>query len=249
MRKRNRALSAALAGVMSLLLRATPGHAEVSVDVLYDLRHATDPRDNPNNFPVLELKAFFPLSFGSFLLKEEMDLDGASHNVSQVYTELSQSVKLGSLMLGQRPLYAHLGYSGGLGLFANATGGYYIRSAYNVGLEYPFEARKAFCDVFVALRRTSLAQPSYDPMLAVYAGRYFFKDKLLVANSLEAWTASYDQTPSRAGKYASWELESEAWYKIAKHLSVGTYVRTTRNVYALSNRWLLFPSFGVRYVF
>lgn len=47
-------------------------------------------------------------------------------------------------------------------------------------------------------------------------------------------------------RIASWELESEVWYTVARDLSVGTYVRTTRNVYALSNRWVVYPSVGVR---
>jgi hypothetical protein len=53
----------------------------------------------------------------------------------------------------------------------------------------------------------------------------------------------------RSGKIASWEIESEVWYKVARDLSVGTYIRTTRNVYALSNRWVVYPSVGVRYAF
>ena len=226
-------------------------HADVSVDWLYDFRHATDPQDNANNFPVLELKVFFPQSFGSFLMKEEIDLDGENHNATQMYSELSQSVRLGSATLWGKPLFVHLGYSGGLGLFGNGAGAFYIRNAYNVGLEYPFEVRQAFCNAYVALRYTAFAKPSYDPMVSLYAGRYFFNYELLIAHSLEAWTTSNDQggAPARGGRFASWELESEAWYKIAGDFYTGTYVRTTRNVYAVSNRWVVFPSVGVRYAF
>ena len=235
------------------LLTAAPGRADVNVDLLYDLRHTSDPRDNANNFPVVELKLFYPRSFGSFLMKEEIDLDGSRHNVSQTYTELSQSIKLGNATLSGTPIYGHLGYSGGLGLFGNASGGFYIHNAFNVGLEYPFQAHGAFCNAFVAVRYTSFAKPSYDPMLSLYAGRYFFKYKLLVANSLEAWTTSKDQgdgpTQHDTGKFASWELESEVWYKVTKDFSAGAYIRTTRNVYGLANRWVVYPSFGVRYAF
>jgi hypothetical protein len=42
-------------------------------------------------------------------------------------------------------------------------------------------------------------------------------------------------------------LESEIWYSVAKSFSVGSFIRTSRNVYSLSDRWLLFPSVGVRY--
>ena len=234
------------------LLTSGPSHADVNVDLLYDLRHTTDPHDHANNFPVVELKLFYPRSWGSFLMKEEIDLDGSNHNVSQTYTELSQSIKLGKATLWGAPLFAHLGYSGGLGVFGNASGGFYTPNAVNVGLEYAFEVRKAFCNASLAVRHTSFAKPSYDPMLTLYAGRYFFKYKLLVANSLEAWTTPSNQSGGSTehnARLSSWELESEIWYKFAKDFSVGTYIRTTRNVYALSNRWLIFPSVGVRYAF
>ena len=238
---------------MLALVTAAPSHAEIDVDLLYDFRHTTDPRDNANNFPVVELKLFLPRSFGSFLMKQEIDLDGASHNVSQTYTELSQSIKLGSATLWGKPVFAHLGYSGGLGLFGDASGGFYIRNAFNIGLEYPFQVRNAFCNAYVAVRYASFAKPSYDPMLSLYGGRYFLNQKLLIANSLEAWTTSRDQgatsTQHEGGKLASWELESEIWYKVGGDFSVGTYVRTTRNVYAVSVRWLVYPSVGVHYSF
>ena len=235
------------------LFLITQVHAEVSIDWLYDFRHTTDPRNNPDNYPVIELKLFQPLSFGSFLMKDEINLNGQQHNASKVYTEMSQSIKLGDLKLFNSPLLAHLGFSGGLGLFDNANGGYYIQNAYSVGLELPFEVRKTFCNVYVALRYTNFAKPSYDPMLALYAGKYFLNYKLLFANSLEAWTTSNNQgepwNQMKSGKFASWELESELWYKVAKNFWIGTYVRTTFNVYAVSNRWLIYPSAGVRYSF
>ena len=245
---------AAILTVVALLASAA-SRADVSVDWLYDFRHVTDPQDNPNDFPVVELKIFFPQSFGSFFLKQEIDLNGAHHNVSQINTEVSQSIKLGAVTLGGSPLLVRVGYAGGLGLFNDAGGGFTIQNAYELGLAYAFEVRKAFCDVSVSLRDTNFAKPSYDPMLTLYTGRYFLDSRLLLANSLEAWTTSTKQalggTSSQpgGGKFASWELESEAWYRVAKHFYVGTYTRTTRNVYAVSNRWVVYPSVGVRYTF
>ena len=248
---------AAILTVIALVASAA-SRADVSVDWLYDFRHVTDPQDNPNDFPVVELKIFFPQSFGSFFLKQEMDLNGAHHNVSQINTEVSQSIKLGDVTLGGSPLLVRLGYAGGLGLFNDAGGGFTIQNAYELGVAYAFQVRKAFCDVSLSLRDTSFAKPSYDPMLTLYAGRYFLDDRVLLANSLEAWTTSTAQalggqggtsSQSNGGKFASWELESEAWYRVDKHFYVGTYTRTTRNVYAVSNRWVMYPSVGVRYTF
>lgn len=223
--------------------------ADISVYGLYDVRHWTDPADNARNFPVIELKGFFPLGFGSFTFKSEMDLNGTKSNQSQVYTELDQSIKLGDATLWGAPLSLHVGYSGGLGVFNGGTGGYYVQNAYSVGPEYGFRLGGAYCDAYVALRYTYIGRPSFDPMMALWLGKYFFDYKLLVANSLEAWTAPDGGAQSGSGTIASWELESEVWYKVAKYLSVGTYIRTTRNVYSLSNRWVIYPSVGVRYSF
>ena len=238
---------------LALLSIAAPSRADMSVYGLYDLRHSTDPTDNARNFPVVELKGFFPLSFGSFLFKEELDLDGTRNNQSEVYSELDQSIRLGHATLWSSPLSLHLGYSGGLGVFNGAGGGYYVQNAYSAGPEYGFRVAGAYCDVYAALRYTHNSRPSYDPMIALWVGKYFLDHRLEVANSLEVWTASLDLAggsgPPSPHKLTSWELETEVWYKVAKYLSVGTYVRTTRNVYALSNGWVVYPSFGLKYEF
>lgn len=242
-----------LLSALASLSTSTPSQADMSIYGLYDFRHSTDAAHNSSNFPVIEMKGFFPLSFGSFLFKEEIDLDGTRDNQSEVYSELDQSVKIGRATLRGAPLLLHLGYSGGLGVFNHAAGGYYVQNAYSAGPEYAFRLAGAYCDVYVALRYTDVTRPSYDPTIAFWAGKYFFGYRLLVANSLEAWTGSYDSANAggrrSSGRIASWELESEVWYEVAQHLSVGTYVRTTRNVYALSNKWVVYPSIGVRYAF
>lgn len=248
----NRTSTAAKRATLLLLGLATlgatsPSRAYMSIYGLYDLRHSTDPEDNAENFPVIEMKGFFPLTFGNFFFKEEIDLDGTKDNQSEVYSELDQSFKLGRATLWGSPLLLHLGYSGGLGVLKNAAGGYYVQSAYNIGPEQMFSVAGATCDIYASLRYTDMGRPSYDPEIAFYVGRSFFEDKLLIANSLEAWTGP--STVAGSGKVASLELESEVWYTIANHISVGTYIRTTRNVYVISIRSLVYPSVGVRYSF
>jgi hypothetical protein len=239
-----------MSGLLPLAARADT----VSVEGLYDFRHTTDREDNRDNFPVLELKVFVPQSFGAFLLKSEIDLDGTKHNASQAYSELAQSIKLGGAQLWGLPLLARLSYSVGLGLFNNASSGFYIPNAYTVGLETAFRVAQANWDISVSLRDTSLPRASYDPMLTFYVERYGFNNKLLIAHSLEAWTTSRlseadGLSQPRSGRTVSWELESEAWYKLTQDLSAGVYIRTTRNVYVMSNRWIVYPSLGVRYSF
>lgn len=237
---------------LALSTMASPSRADISIYGLYDLRHTTDRGDNASNLPVMEMKGFWPLSFGSFLFKEEIDLGGTRHDQSEVYSELDQSIKLGHATLWGSPLSLHLAYSGGLGVFNDATGGYYVQNAYWVGPEYGFQALGAYWNVYAAFRYTNTAAPTRDPMVSLWIGKYFLGYRLLIANSLEAWTASYDRVDGTAvatRKIASWQLESEVWYKVAQHLSIGMYVRTTRNVYALSDAWLVYPSVGARYSF
>jgi len=140
-----------------VLSEAMPSRADMSVYGLYDLRHVTDPRDNPRNFPVVEMKGFFPQSFGSFLFKEEIDLAGSKGNQSQVYSELDQSIKISRAALSGAPLLLHLGYSGGLGVFNNATGGYYVQNAYSIGLEHGFSRYNANCHYCGDLRAVTRA--------------------------------------------------------------------------------------------
>ena len=77
---------------------------------------------------------------------------------TQTYTEFSQSIKLGNAALWGAPLFVHLGYSGGLGLIGNGSGGFNIPNAFQAGLEYSFQVRGAFCNAYIAARylRTSV---------------------------------------------------------------------------------------------
>jgi hypothetical protein len=51
-----------------------------------------------------------------------------------------------------------VGYAGGLGLFNDAGGGFTIQNAYELGLAYTFQVRKAFCDVSGVFARHELRE-------------------------------------------------------------------------------------------
>ena len=112
---------------------ARVAHAQ-DLQLHYDWRHTVDPRNNARDFPALTFKTFKALEFGSFLLKLEANLDGAQHNVSKGYLEVSQTLRF-----WKAPVYALGEYTGGLGLFDGASGGFYIANAYLVGVAYPFK--------------------------------------------------------------------------------------------------------------
>ena len=234
-------------GGLFLLLAATAARAQ-SIALLYDLRHTTDPENNARNFPEVEFKYFKNLSFGPFLMKSEIDLNGTDHNASKIYTQFSQEIALGTSSLN-----VHLGYSGGLGLFDDAAGGYYVQNRYELGLAHPFAWRGAYGNIYAALRYTNAKRPSYDPMVVFYLGRGFLNYKLFTSVDVEFWTTSRnlgDPWNERlSGKEVSCLVEAELWFKIRGKLSAGTLTRISYNVYAVSPQCLVYPTLGLRYEF
>ena len=219
-----------------------------SVALLYDLRHTTDPSSNPRDFPEIEFKYLKSESFGSFFMKEEIDLDGDDQNASKIYSELNQTFKLGSSSTS-----LHLGYSGGLGLFDHASGGYYLLNAYELGLEHPVKWGPVFGTAYCTLRYTNAKKPSYDPMAVVYIGRGFFNYKLYTGIDVEVWTTNRNLgdnwTQGLRGKQVSCLVEAEAWYKVRGQLSIGTLTRVSYAVYTDSGRWVIYPTIGCKFDF
>lgn len=227
--------------------------AEVSLDALYDFRHTVDPKNNPRNFPVLRLNVFSQKSYGDFFLSDEVELNGEKNNSSKNYIQISQSFRLGNATLHGLPVFAHAGYSSGLGVYGNADGGYYIDSKYKVGLDYPFHVGEAFCSLELTAAYTNTPKPRLDPLVSFYAGRFFLNYRLVLSSTLQVWTAEkYRSDAVRLvgdGTYYAWNIETNLWYEIAKPFSVGTFIRTSRNVQDTKGEWTIYPSVGIRYAF
>ena len=124
----------------------------------YDWRHTFDPRNNPDNFPSLVFKSYRSLSFGSFLLKLEGELNGSRHNLSKVYVEVSQTLRF-----WKPALYLHAEYTGGLGMLGGGTGGYYLDNAYILGAAHPFPWLGSWGNIYLAYKRSNFPRPSHDP--------------------------------------------------------------------------------------
>lgn len=225
-----------------------PGRATgQELQLHYDVRHALDPSNNPRNFPSIVFKHFKPLSFGSFLIKLEGDLAGERENLSKVYVELSQSIRVGST-----PFYAHVGYSGGLGLFDGGSGGYTLDNAYLLGAVRPFRWKGGWGSAYIAYKRTNFAKASHDPQLSLYWGRAL-GPHWSFASTAVGWTQNRNHgdsyTAPLTGKRSALLMENEVWYRVGALFSVGSEVRVSRNVYATDGRLLVYPTLGVRYAF
>ena len=213
----------------------------------YDWRHTVDPRNNARDFPALTFKTFKALEFGSFLLKLEASLDGARHNVSKGYLEVSQTVRF-----WKAPVYVLGEYSGGLGLFDGTAGGFYIANAYHVGVAYPFQVRGGWANAAVAYKHTNFTRASHDPQATLYWGRPLGR-RWAFASTGVFWTQNRnhgdDFTAGLRGKEGAFLVENEIWWRAVGLVSVGSEVRVSRNVYASDGRVLVYPTLGMRYLF
>jgi hypothetical protein len=213
----------------------------------YDFRHSVDPRNNPRDFPAVTFKSFKALEFGSFLLKMEANLDGTRHDMSKGYLEITQTLRF-----WKAPVYAHVEYSGGLGTFDGATGGYYVDNAYMLGAAYPFQWQGGWANAYVAYKHTNFAAPSHDPQASLYWGRGFRK-RWSFASTAVTWTQNRnhgdDYTANLEGKQWAFLIENELWWRATGPLSIGSEVRVSRHVYTSSTPPLVYPTLGVRYLF
>jgi hypothetical protein len=213
----------------------------------YDARHTVDPQNNPRDFPQLIFKNFKALGFGSFLLKMEVNLDGSRKNASKVYTELSQTLKC-----WEPPIFLHLEYTGGLGLFDGGTGGYYLDNAYLIGAAHPFQWLGSWANVFLAYKYTNFPNPSHDPQFSLYWGKGL-GDRWDFASTGVWWTQNKNHgdagTANLSGKRFAFLIENEIWYKPFATISVGSEIRVSSNVYATDGRLLIYPTIGTRYLF
>ena len=213
----------------------------------YDWRHTIDPRNNARDFPALTFKTFKALEFGSFLLKLEANLDGAQHNVSKGYLEVSQTLRF-----WKAPVFVLGEYTGGLGLFDGASGGFYIPNAYLVGVAYPFKLNGSWASASLAYKHTNFTLPSHDPQATLYWGRPLGR-RWAFATTGVFWTQNRNRgdglTTTLTGKEGAFLVENEIWWHAFGLVSIGSEVRLSRNVYATDGRLLVYPTLGIRYLF
>ena len=225
---------------------ARVAHAQ-DLQLHYDWRHTFDARNNARNFPELTFKSFKALDFGSFLFKLEADLDGSQHNLSKGYFEVSQTLRF-----WKAPVYALGEYTGGLGLFDGASGGYYLENAYLVGAAYPFQWQGSWANAYLAYKHTNFPRASHDPQASIYWGKSF-RERWAFASTGVFWTQNKNHgdafTAGLTGKRFSFLIENEMWWRVVPLVSVGSEIRISRDVYAIDGRLLVYPTVGVRYLF
>ena len=234
----------------SLLLLVSSVAFSQNLQVHYDIRHSLDSKVNPRNFPSFSFEYFKSIDTvgtGSFLLKVQADLKGENHNVGQVFTQLSQSLRF-----WKPKVYLSLTYSGGLGI-APGSYGFYLSNAFGVGVSYPFQWKGAWLATNLVVRYNAFDKPSYDPQFTFYFGKGFFNYKIFVAGSFVFWSENRNQgteyTQQFSGKKFAFFGDPQIWFKIKGELSAGTRVNVFYHLITDDNKVQVYPTFGLKYQF
>ncbi len=221
-----------------------------NIQLHYDFRHSIDPGHHPRNFPTFSFEYFKNIDTvgtGSFLFKIQADLGGESSNVSQVFTQVSQSLRF------WRPkVFLSLNYSGGLGVTPSSFG-FHIANAYGVGISYPFQWRGAWLASNLQVRYNAFEKASIDPQFTFYFGRGFFDWRILVSGSLVFWTENNNRgtadTESFSGKKFAFFGDPQVWVKVRGNFSIGTRINLAYHIFSERNVVKLYPTVGGRYQF
>ncbi|WP_153798733.1 DUF5020 family protein [Foetidibacter luteolus] len=216
----------------------------------YDLRHTVDPKTAAANFVTFSFEYFKLIDTagtGSFLLKVQADMNGTKNNISQVFTQVSQSLRF-----WKPPVYLYFNYSGGLGVTPSSFG-FYIANSYGIGVSYPFQWKGAWLAANLSVRYNAFAKPSYDPQFTFYFGKGISNYRFFTAGSFVFWTENRNQgnehTQHLKGKKFAFFGDPQFWIRIKGGLSAGTRVNVFYHIFKSDNVIQLYPTVGVKYQF
>jgi len=257
---------------LALVAAATLSAQELQLH--YDPRHTLDPSQYAHNFPTLYFQYFknqdsgytpkksldlsekrdtfsqrpvFRISIkpGSFLLKVQTDLQGASHNIGQTYIQVSQSFRC-----WKPPVFLSLQYSGGLGVTEPKEYSYYINNAFSLGLSYPFQWKGAWLSAVLNYKYIPYPKPTHDPLFTLYWWSGYFHYKLEFSGDFSIWTENKDHgdayTAGQRGKRFFFFAEPQLWYNINKTFSLGTKINAYYHINTPDDRLQVYPTAGVR---
>lgn len=233
----------------SLLFFWLPGFSQ-NIQLHYDFRHTLHPRLNSTDFPTFSFEYFKnidTLGTGSFLMKVQVDLNGKNHNVSQVFTQLSQSLRF-----WKPGIYLAINYSGGLGVTRDAFG-FYLANSFAAGVSYPFQWKGAWLATNLLLRLNVFEKISYDPQFTFYFGKGLHKYKFFIASSFVFWTQNKnegnDHTKNRQGKKFAFFGDPQIWIRIKNGLSAGSRINVLYHLVSEDDQVQFYPTAGLKYQF
>ena len=141
-----------------------------NVQLVYDMRHTADPKNNTGNFPTLYFEYFKQqdsgrsfIKPGSFLFKMQADATGPGTNTGKMYFQVAQTLRC-----WQPAVFLHLSISGGLGVTEPKQYSYYILTTYAAGIAWPFQWKGGYYSMVLDYKYVPYAKPSSDFLWTFY---------------------------------------------------------------------------------
>jgi len=226
-----------------------------NIQLLYDLRHTTDPSNNLKNYPTLYFEYFKSqdsgrsfIKPGAFLFKMQADLLGKGNNIGQVFFQVAQTLRFWIPRV-----FLHLSYSGGLGVTDPTQYSYYIMNTYEAGVAYPFEWKGGYFTSVLDYKFVPYTKPTSDLIYTFYFYRGFYNYRLEISGDFTLWTENKNHgdvaTENLTGKRFFFFGEPQVWYRIAGGFSIGTKINMYYHIYTTENMLQAYPAAAIRWKF
>jgi Domain of unknown function (DUF5020) len=227
--------------------------AAQNIQLHYDLRHTTDPANNPKNFPTLYFEYFKSqdsghafIKPGAFLFKMQTDLFGSGSNISKAYLQVSQTLRF-----WEPKVFLHLSYSGGLGVTEPKQYSYYILNTYSAGIAYPFQWKGGYFSSVLDYKYVPFAKPSSDFLYTFYFFKGFFNYRCELLGDFSFWTENKNhgdiETENLSGKRFFLYAEPQLWYRVAGGFSIGTKINMYYHIYTTDNKLQVYPAAAIKW--
>jgi Domain of unknown function (DUF5020) len=224
-----------------------------NIQLAYDLRHTTDPRNNPKNYPTLYFEYFKSqdsgkafIKPGSILFKMQADAFGPGTNTSKMYFQVSQTLRF-----WEPKIFLHLSLSGGLGVTEPKQYSYYILNTYAAGISWPFQWKGGYYSLVLDYKYLPYAKPSSDFLWTFYFYKGFFNYRCELLGDFSFWTENKNHgdlyTEHLNGKRFFLYGEPQFWCRVAGGFSIGARINVYYHIYTTENILQVYPAAGIRW--
>lgn len=217
------------------------------LELHYDFRHSTDPKNNERNFLFLNFNYFKELDTtgkGTFQIQVQSQLNGEKGSIGQTFIQLFHNVKY-----WKPKIYLSGYFSGGLGVTSTSFG-YNIANAYGLGLSVPLIYPKTWFNFGLLYRYSATAKPGHDPQINFYVGGGLFGYRLMYSSSIVFWTPAKDNglpvNAGKSGRKVSFFGDPQIWYGIGKKFSIGSRINLYYHIITDENKIMLYPTIGIK---
>lgn len=217
------------------LLTSFTGNAQTNLQVHYDF-------GENRNYLTTTLEMFKPDDWGNTFFFVDMDYNFEKENhPSTAYMEIARCLKF-----WDGPLSLQVEYNGGLGIFGNSlvTGGYPIKNAYLLGLDYGINNADLSKTLNLKALYKRIAGVQHSAQFTAVWGLNWMQNKLSFTGFADIWL----EKDASIGTDYIFISEPQLWYNVNKHLSAGSEVELALN-YSGKKELTVCPTLGLKWNF